>query len=134
MENADTLLILGSSFPYRAFYPDDATVIQIDTRPEALGAHTQIDLGLVGDIGDTLAAVKPKLKPRTDDGFLTSALAHYRNARKGPRRSRQAKAGAATRSIRNIWAKTDRRESGGTTPCSPPMSARRRSGRRAICR
>lgn len=54
MESADVLLILGSSFPYRAFYPGKARIAQIDTRPEALGAHTQIDLGLIGDVKATL--------------------------------------------------------------------------------
>ena len=83
MENADTLLILGSSFPYRAFYPDNAKIIQIDTRPEALGAHAQVDLGLIGDIKDTVAALMPRLKPRSKDDFLKSALAHYKDARKG---------------------------------------------------
>lgn len=83
MENASTLVVLGSAFPYRNFYPDAATVIQIDIRPGALGAHTQIDYGLVGDVGATLRQLLPMLTPRADRGFLDRALEHYHEARKG---------------------------------------------------
>jgi pyruvate dehydrogenase (quinone) len=82
MGAADTLLVLGSSFPYRAFYPAKAKIAQIDTRPEALGAHTQIDLGLIGDIKATIAALLPKLGTKTSDAFLTTARDHYTKARK----------------------------------------------------
>ncbi|MFM2482047.1 ubiquinone-dependent pyruvate dehydrogenase [Celerinatantimonas sp. YJH-8] len=83
MENASTLVILGSSFPYREFYPDNATVIQIDIKSGALGAHTQIDHGLVGNVKDTLHALQPLLKEKDDRRFLDKALAHYHEARKG---------------------------------------------------
>ena len=83
MENASTLLVLGSAFPYRNFYPDAAKVIQIDLDPGALGAHTQIDLGLVGDVQATLWQLMPMLKARADRKFLDQALAHYHEARKG---------------------------------------------------
>nr|WP_320143096.1 ubiquinone-dependent pyruvate dehydrogenase [uncultured Cohaesibacter sp.] len=83
MENADTLVILGSGFPYRAFYPADAKIVQLDISPEALGAHTQIDLGLVGQVKPTLAALLPKLTVKKDDSFLKTALKHYRKAREG---------------------------------------------------
>ncbi len=82
MESAETLLILGSAFPYRAFYPKNAKVAQVDTRPEALGAHTQIDLGLIGDVKETLKELLPKLTAKTDTTFLDGALAHYKRARK----------------------------------------------------
>jgi pyruvate dehydrogenase (quinone) len=83
MENASTLVILGSAFPYRGFYPADAQVIQIDVRSGALGAHTQIDYGLVGDVGETLRRLLPLLRPRKEHAFLDRALEHYREARKG---------------------------------------------------
>nr|WP_321483726.1 ubiquinone-dependent pyruvate dehydrogenase [uncultured Cohaesibacter sp.] len=83
MENADTLVILGSGFPYRAFYPAGAKIVQLDISPEALGAHTQIDLGLVGQVKPTLAALLPKLTVKKDDSFLKTALKHYRKAREG---------------------------------------------------
>lgn len=82
MGSADTLLVLGSSFPYRAFYPAKAKIAQIDTRPEALGAHTQIDLGIIGSVKATINALLPKLQPKTDTSYLETALGHYTKARK----------------------------------------------------
>jgi pyruvate dehydrogenase (quinone) len=83
MENASTLVILGSAFPYREFYPEQATVIQLDTRSGALGAHTQIDYGLVGNVAETLRQLLPLLQSRQDRTFLDRALGHYHEARKG---------------------------------------------------
>jgi len=83
MENAETLLVLGSGFPYRNFYPENAKVIQLDVHPGALGAHTQIDYGLVGDVKSTLQQLLPMLKNRSQRKFLDKALHHYHDARKG---------------------------------------------------
>jgi pyruvate dehydrogenase (quinone) len=83
MLDCDLLLMLGTDFPYRQFYPTTAKVAQIDLRGENLGRRTRLDLGLVGDVGGTLTALLPKLTQRSDDGFLTKAQAHYRSARKG---------------------------------------------------
>ncbi len=81
MGSADTLLILGSSFPYRAFYPEGAKVAQVDTRAEALGAHTQVDLAILGDVGSTIRALLPKLKKDRSSKFLDNAVKHYGKAR-----------------------------------------------------
>lgn len=81
LRDAELLLILGADFPYRQFYPEGATVAQIDIRGENLGRRTRLDLGLVGDVGETLALLIPKLKPRGDDTFLRKARAHYLKAR-----------------------------------------------------
>lgn len=54
MMNADTLVLLGTQFPYRAFYPTDAKIIQIDINPASIGAHSKVDMALVGDIKATL--------------------------------------------------------------------------------
>jgi pyruvate dehydrogenase (quinone) len=83
MLDCDLLMMLGTDFPYRQFYPTTAKVAQIDLRGENLGRRTRLDLGLVGDVTGTLAALLPKLVPRSNDTFLTKAQAHYRNARKG---------------------------------------------------
>lgn len=53
MMNADTLILLGTQFPYRAFYPTDAKIIQIDINPASIGAHSKVDMALVGDIKST---------------------------------------------------------------------------------
>ncbi|AXU95758.1 MAG TPA: ubiquinone-dependent pyruvate dehydrogenase [Erwinia persicina] len=82
MMNADTLLVLGSQFPYRAFYPADAKIIQIDINPGSLGSHCHLDMALVGDIKSTLNALLPQLTVKTERGFLDKALEHYGKARK----------------------------------------------------
>jgi len=78
MENSDVLLILGSAFPYKAFYPQNAKIVQIDIKPEALGRHTQISLGMVGDVKSSLELLTPKIKQKENDTFLKSALKHYK--------------------------------------------------------
>jgi pyruvate dehydrogenase (quinone) len=83
MMNCDTLVMLGTDFPYRKFYPPKAKVVQIDTRPEALGRRTPIDIGLVGDVKATIAAILPRLQRKADRKFLDRAQAHYVSARAG---------------------------------------------------
>ncbi len=83
MMGCDVLLMLGTDFPYRQFYPTKAKVAQIDLRPENLGRRTAIDIGLVGDVDATLAALIPRLTGGRDGGFLQSARENYRDARKG---------------------------------------------------
>ena len=81
MKECDTLLLLGTDFPYRQFYPEGAKVAQVDIRPESLGNRCHLALGVVGDVGETVAALLPRLKQKTDRKYLDSALAHYRKAR-----------------------------------------------------
>jgi pyruvate dehydrogenase (quinone) len=81
MKECDTLLLLGTDFPYRQFYPEKAKVAQIDLRASSLGNRCRLDLGVLGDVGATLAALLPKLKAKPDRAFLDSALAHYRKTR-----------------------------------------------------
>ena len=82
IKECDTLLLLGTDFPYRAFYPEHARIAQIDERPEALGNRCSLDLGLLGDIKHTLQALLPKLQEKSDTKFLDAALAHYAKARR----------------------------------------------------
>uniref|UniRef100_UPI0005BC0D92 thiamine pyrophosphate-dependent enzyme n=1 Tax=Methylobacterium sp. B1 TaxID=91459 RepID=UPI0005BC0D92 len=83
MLDCDTLLLLGTGFPYRQFYPEDAKIAQVDLRAGSLGRHCRIDLGLIGDVGETIAALLPKLQAKTDRAHLDDSLAHYRKARAG---------------------------------------------------
>ncbi|MBU9811696.1 ubiquinone-dependent pyruvate dehydrogenase [Rahnella sp. C60] len=82
MLNADTLILLGTQFPYRAFYPTDAKIIQIDINPGSIGAHCHVDMALVGDIKSTLTALLPQLQVKNERKFLDKALRHYEEARK----------------------------------------------------
>ncbi len=83
MEACDMLLMLGTDFPYRQFYPEAARIAQVDIRGANLGRRCRLDLGLIGDVGATIEALLPRLKARTDRTFLDASLAHYRTARAG---------------------------------------------------
>ncbi|TXL72068.1 ubiquinone-dependent pyruvate dehydrogenase [Vineibacter terrae] len=84
MNDCDMLLMLGTDFPYRQFYPQgSARIAQVDIRPEQLGRRAPIHLGLVGDVGTTLDALLPRLEEKHDRRHLDQALEHYRRARRG---------------------------------------------------
>jgi pyruvate dehydrogenase (quinone) len=83
MEECDTLLMLGTDFPYRQFYPEGATVVQVDVRGEQIGRRTRVDVPLVGTVADTVGALLPRLTARTDSRHLDRMRAHYAKARKG---------------------------------------------------
>ncbi len=82
MMNCDTLLMLGTDFPYQQFYPQDATIIQIDIRGEQIGRRAKVDLGLVGDVKCTIAVLNPHLRSKRDGAHLKTSLKHYAEARK----------------------------------------------------
>jgi pyruvate dehydrogenase (quinone) len=81
MKSCDALLMLGTDFPYRQFYPEDARIAQVDIRPDALGNRCPLDLGVVGSVGDTLKALLPMVYEKSDTAHLDAALADYRKAR-----------------------------------------------------
>jgi pyruvate dehydrogenase (quinone) len=83
MRDCDVLLMLGTDFPYRQFYPEaGARIAQVDIRPEQIGRRAAVDLGVVGDVRTTLAALLPLLQQRQDDSHLIRAQQHYAKARK----------------------------------------------------
>ena len=83
MRDCDMLLMLGTDFPYRQFYPEagGARIAQVDLRPESIGRRVKVDVGLVGDVRATLAALLPLLEDTHDDEHLTNAQRHYAKAR-----------------------------------------------------
>ena len=83
MMNCDVLLMLGTDFPYQQFYPKDAKIIQVDRLGEQIGRRTPVDLGLIGNVKDTLEALTPLIENKTDRSFLDTCLDHYKDARKG---------------------------------------------------
>ena len=82
IKEADALLMLGTDFPYQQFYPDNAKVVQVDIRGRNLGRRTPIDLGLVGTVKDTLAALQPLLQQKNQRDHLDRSLRHYGKTRK----------------------------------------------------
>jgi pyruvate dehydrogenase (quinone) len=81
MMACDTLLMLGTDFPYTQFFPAHATIIQVDIRGEQIGRRTRVDLGLVGDVGETVRAMLPLLAEKEDASHLEDSLQHYQKAR-----------------------------------------------------
>jgi pyruvate dehydrogenase (quinone) len=84
MLDCDVLLMLGTDFPYRQFYPrgSGVKIAQVDLRPENIGRRAAVELGIVGDVKATLAALLPLLKAERRDAHLVRARAHYAKARK----------------------------------------------------
>jgi pyruvate dehydrogenase (quinone) len=72
MEKADTLLMVGTSYPYSDFLPKpgQANGVQIDIKAERIGTRYPVSVGLVGDSKATLRALDPLVKPNNDGSFL----------------------------------------------------------------
>jgi pyruvate dehydrogenase (quinone) len=84
MLDCDALLMLGTDFPYRQFYPQGSGVriAQVDLRAEQIGRRTSVDVGIVGDVRSTLQALLPLLREQRDDSHLTQAQRHYAKTRR----------------------------------------------------
>ncbi|ACU59918.1 ubiquinone-dependent pyruvate dehydrogenase [Chitinophaga pinensis] len=81
MERSDLVIMLGTDFPYKDWFPSKAKIVQVDIRAERLGRRCAISLGLVGDVKETLYCLLPLLKQKTDRAFLDKCITHYHNSR-----------------------------------------------------
>ena len=80
IHDAELLLMLGTDFPFSEFLPGDRVKkVQIDREASHIGRRTHVDLGLVGDIQPTLAAVLPKVRERSDASFLEKYVKQTRS-------------------------------------------------------
>lgn len=82
LKSCDTLLMLGTDLPYQQFYPDEATVIQVDVRGSQIGKRTKVDIALAGTVADTVNALLPLIRTGRSSSFLKSATKHYAKTRK----------------------------------------------------
>ena len=75
IESCETLLLIGTSFPYIEFLPKpgQAKAVQIDVDPVRIALRCPVDVGLVGDARHTLQKLIPLLNRKTDRGFLEKA-------------------------------------------------------------
>lgn len=79
IHGADLLLLLGTDFPFPGFLPEkDVIKVQIDSNPKHIGRRTAVDLGLVGDVHATIAALLARVSPKSDRRFLDVHLAETR--------------------------------------------------------
>ena len=84
MRDCDVLLMLGTDFPYRQFYPegDGVKIAQVDLRAENIGRRAPVDVAVVGDVRATLQALLPLLVQKPEGDHLAKARDHYEKARK----------------------------------------------------
>lgn len=82
LKACDTLLMLGTDLPYQQFYPDEATVIQVDVRGSQIGKRTKVDIALTGTVADTVNALLPLIRTGRSSSFLKTATKHYAKTRK----------------------------------------------------
>jgi pyruvate dehydrogenase (quinone) len=81
MEHCDALLMLGTDFPYRAFFPESVPVVQVDVRGEQIGKRVPVRVPLVGTVKDTVDALLPQLWAKVDSAHLERMTKHYLRAR-----------------------------------------------------
>lgn len=74
VERCDTLLLLGTDFAYQQFYPNKATIIQVDEDETHLGRRHPVDIGVVGDVKDTVSELLNYIDEKKDRSFLDSCL------------------------------------------------------------
>jgi pyruvate dehydrogenase (quinone) len=75
--DCDVLLLLGADFAWPQFYPDRATIIQIDADPTHIGRRHPVAIGAVGDIKTTLQALLPRLVQHESGRFLASHVKRH---------------------------------------------------------
>ncbi|MFG3197452.1 thiamine pyrophosphate-dependent enzyme [Streptomyces sp. NPDC048208] len=85
MDHADTLVLLGTDFPYRDWYPEGKKVIQIDRVAEHIGRRVPVDVGLAADVGPTVRGLLERVEQRTDRDHLDSAREKFTKWQEGQR-------------------------------------------------
>ena len=77
--DADAILMLGTDFPYRQFFPENARVVQVDKHAEHIGRRTRVEVGLHGSVIETLGLLLPQLRSRPDATHLQKAQQRHRD-------------------------------------------------------
>jgi pyruvate dehydrogenase (quinone) len=78
----DALLMLGTDFPYRNFYPKHAKVIQVDREPGVLGRRVPLSLAVTADVRQFMDGLAPLIGEGRNRAFLDKAREHYTSARR----------------------------------------------------
>jgi pyruvate dehydrogenase (quinone)/pyruvate oxidase len=103
LEQCDTMLMVGSSFPYMEYLPKpgQAKAVQVDADPARIGLRYPIDVGLVGDSKATLSALLPLLRARSTSDWLAGLQGQ----------------------MRDWWGKMDARAARADVPMKPQVVA-----------
>src|SRR6202044_1094982 len=78
IHECDLLVLLGTDFPYDKFLPTKTKIAQIDIRVDHLGRRSKIDLGIWGDVRETLKALLPMLDGKQNPDFLATTVAKHK--------------------------------------------------------
>src|SRR5450759_5142684 len=82
MHECELLVLLGTDFPYTPFMPVENKIVQIDIKPETLGRRAKLDMGLCGDVKETLKSLIPMIEIKEDATFLDLQLKFYKEVKK----------------------------------------------------
>jgi pyruvate dehydrogenase (quinone)/pyruvate oxidase len=109
LESCDTLVIVGSSFPYIEFYPKPGTAkaVQIELDPKRVGLRYPVDVGLVGDSKRVLSELLPLVRKNDNGKFLKAAQDNMRDWRelmdeRGTRREMPMKPQVVTHELNKL--------------------------------
>jgi pyruvate dehydrogenase (quinone) len=83
LEGADLLLMLGTDFPYDQFLPGGVRTAQVDIEATRLGRRTRMDLGVLGDVGETVRALLPLVEQAKSRQFVDSMVSRHAKAMSG---------------------------------------------------
>lgn len=79
MQETDTLIMIGTSFPFTGFLPENAKTIQIDIDPVQIGKRYPVDVGLAGEAGKTIEWLSEHLKIKENRTFLEKSQERAKN-------------------------------------------------------
>jgi thiamine pyrophosphate-dependent acetolactate synthase large subunit-like protein len=79
MNNCDLLVMLGTDFPYKEYYPGKAKVIQVDKEIRHIGRRCPVDVSIVGDVSEVLDQLIVDLPQKENDNFLTECRRQKRS-------------------------------------------------------
>jgi pyruvate dehydrogenase (quinone) len=82
MHECDLLLLLGTDFPYDKFMPTKPKIAQVDIRVDHLGRRSKLNLGLWGEVGETIRALLPMVEAKSDRSFLDAMVGKFKEARR----------------------------------------------------
>lgn len=97
MQETDTLIMIGTSFPFTGFLPKEAKTIQIDVDPSQIGKRSPVDVGLAGEAGITLGWLTENIERKEDRTFLEKSQER----------------------MENWWNRLDRQEENDSMPIKP---------------
>ena len=78
IHECDLLLLIGTDFPYDKFLPTKTKIAQIDIRVERLGRRSRLDLGIWGDVRETLQALLPMVNAKQDREYLDTTIRKHK--------------------------------------------------------